>query len=363
VSLRKIENRFLMALLYITLLVRQRTKKSLRNVLRELPDELNKLYDSIMYRISSLDKDDAELAYKVLQWVAFAKEPLQAIAVQHAVSVTLNSTDIDEDDLIPIEDLVSICIGMITVDPSNIVRLVHYTAQKYLEERLRNGHIDITKVCLTYLGFDTFKEPSKDAESLRKRVSQYALIKYAARYWPEHAHADNEHLWASVVTTFQNQGTRDSFCQIERWNRGSWHPDANPFNKTLLHILAENGSSNVCRVVLGVLPYKNEGHIYTDIDARDNEGQTALVLAAQQGHLEIVKLLIDAGADLEARDKTFERASLCWAAMNGHITVVKILIDARASLNAEDKIWCTPLEWAARNRHANVAANRGKRRC
>lgn len=172
-----------MAQLHIGLLARQRTKNGIRSALEQLPDELPNLYDTIMDRISGPAKEDAELAQKVLQWITYAKEPLQATAIQHAVAVTPESTDLAEDDLVPIDDLVSICIGIVTVDrESGVMRLVHYTIQKYLELQWPKAHLDIARICLTYLSFDPLKEPCEDKKSLYRRVSQYALIRHAAKY-------------------------------------------------------------------------------------------------------------------------------------------------------------------------------------
>ena len=36
----------------------------------------------------------------------------------------------------------------------------------------------------------------------------------------------------------------------------------------------------------------------TDVNARDERGRTALLIAAEEGHVEIVKLLLKAGADV-----------------------------------------------------------------
>lgn len=45
-----------------------------------------------------------------------------------------------------------------------------------------------------------------------------------------------------------------------------------------------------------------------NINSKDEDGFTALHLAADRGHLEIVKLLIDAGADLDIKTDDEETA-------------------------------------------------------
>jgi hypothetical protein len=47
------------------------------------------------------------------------------------------------DDVYDIEDAISVCAGLVTVDKeSDIVRLVHYTTQKYFEHILPEWNPD-----------------------------------------------------------------------------------------------------------------------------------------------------------------------------------------------------------------------------
>ena len=83
-------------------------------------------------------------------------------------------------------------------------------------------------------------------------------------------------------------------------------------------------------------------------------GQTnALLLAAGRGHAQVVQALIDAGADLNAKSN-FDFTALMFAAMRGHAQVVRALIDAEADLNAKSNKGCTALMFAAERGHAQV---------
>ena len=82
-------------------------------------------------------------------------------------------------------------------------------------------------------------------------------------------------------------------------------------------------------------------------------GGTALIVAALFDRAEIVKLLCDAGADVNARNEEGETA-LIWAAMGGKIEIVKILIDAGADVNAKDNDGCTALWWALDEETARI---------
>lgn len=74
---------------------------------------------------------------------------------------------------------------------------------------------------------------------------------------------------------------------------------------------------------------RNDANSLT-VNSVDWDGLTALVPAANQGHEEIVKFLIEQGADLHAKDKDGVNP-LMEASVMGHTAVVKMLLDAGAS--------------------------------
>ena len=61
-----------------------------------------------------------------------------------------------------------------------------------------------------------------------------------------------------------------------------------------------------------------------DINLRNNEGSTALINAAADGHHQCVDLLIKANADINLKDK-YGRTALMRAARNGRHECIKLL--------------------------------------
>ena len=76
-------------------------------------------------------------------------------------------------------------------------------------------------------------------------------------------------------------------------------------------------------------------------------------VASQEDHLEIVRLLIDAGADLDKADD-FGRTQLLVASENGYLEVVELLIKAGAKLDMVDVYGVTPLYSACQYGHFEV---------
>ena len=66
-----------------------------------------------------------------------------------------------------------------------------------------------------------------------------------------------------------------------------------------------------------------------DVDAQDGHGQTALMVAAHQGHLGIVELLVARGARLNVVAK-YNLSALMLAVIAGHADVARRLVDAGA---------------------------------
>ena len=107
-----------------------------------LPKGLDDTYGSALERILPpyQHEDNANLAMRALKWVTFSRVYLNIEEIQHALAVAPASADIvrEPDDLVDIPKLISLCVGLVTLHKENRqIRLVHYTAQKYLEDRFK----------------------------------------------------------------------------------------------------------------------------------------------------------------------------------------------------------------------------------
>jgi ankyrin repeat protein len=83
----------------------------------------------------------------------------------------------------------------------------------------------------------------------------------------------------------------------------------------------------------------------TDVDARGNFSRTALHFAAQGGHCEVVRMLLEAGGDSSAEDEG-RGTPLHLAAKSGHGLVVKLLLDGGSNGNAIDMEGKSAIEYA-----------------
>jgi hypothetical protein len=68
-----------------------------------------------------------------------------------------------------------------------------------------------------------------------------------------------------------------------------------------------------------------------DVNAKTRYGATALSYACDKGHVEVIKLLIERGADVNVRDTFYGEVPLGWALSHGHVEVIKLLLDKGAA--------------------------------
>jgi ankyrin repeat protein len=94
--------------------------------------------------------------------------------------------------------------------------------------------------------------------------------------------------------------------------------------------------------------------------AAAEERHRALALAAQHGHSEIVRMLLDTGEDPNRYNPPGNHAHstpLHQAALGGHLAAVQLLVDRGARLDRRDKVHQgTPLGWAEHGGRNEVAA-------
>lgn len=124
-------------------------------------------------------------------------------------------------------------------------------------------------------------------------------------------------------------------------------PDCPLESGRVIHYAAIKGYKGVVKLLFD--------HDDTQIDMRNTNWETPLLLAAQFGHEEIVGLLLNTGkVDINAANSD-GCTSLILAARNGHTEVVKLLLGAsKTYVHIADSDGCTSLMCAARNGHKEM---------
>ena len=84
-----------------------------------------------------------------------------------------------------------------------------------------------------------------------------------------------------------------------------------------------------------------------EINCRDDLGDTPLILAARNGHLEMAQLLLEKGADVEATNSSNDTALISASERPDNAAVLKLLLDHGATINHKNELGRTALIEAA----------------
>ena len=123
---------------------------------------------------------------------------------------------------------------------------------------------------------------------------------------------------------------------------------------TPLIIAARDGKLDFVKVLL-----RYEANIEArgtiKIDGEVIEGCTALWIAAAKGHFDVVRLLIEQNAEVDGRTSS-NSTPLRAAAFDGHLDIVRCLVENGADVNARTNFNSTPLMLTCYNGHLDVAS-------
>ncbi|RYP07260.1 hypothetical protein DL765_009212 [Monosporascus sp. GIB2] len=315
---------FLLARLHTDLLLDKRTPKDVKSTLAKLSKgsaALHDAYGDALQRIEGQLDGDYELAKKVLSWITFAKRPLTTAEICCALAVEPDEKELDLENILEVEDLVSVCAGLVVVDQeSAVIRLVHYTAQQYFE-RINDtwcpaAPLHIATTCLTYLSFSAFRSGSCSTDrEFEERLRRSEFLDYAAKHWGQHMLAVQEEV-----------------CEL-----------------ACVHLTARFGLPRLSEELLARLG----GEIMIAVNAKDSWNQTPLFLAVGHGHYKMAKLLLDKGADVNAQGGKYGNP-LQAALYRGDEQVIKLLLDKGANVNTQGGLYGTALQAASYGGHEQI---------
>ncbi|KAK4078600.1 uncharacterized protein Triagg1_2931 [Trichoderma aggressivum f. europaeum] len=359
---------FLLAQLYLELLQDKINVKEIRQELQgfrtdargrgdnEKTKVLTYAYDKAIERINKQSPHMKSFAMKVLLWVTFAKRALTTSELRHALATERGMKTLDDEDLSDLGDMGRVCVGLVTVDEKNgVIQLVHYTTQEYFENTQSHWFPEADSVllgaCITYLSFKDFESGfcSTDDE-FERRKAQFPFCNYAASYWGDHA-PKNEKPAEEILEFLMHPAKVEASVQaqqaVKQYSSHAGYSQEVTRRVTALHLAAQFGLAELMRILLGE-QYK------CNPNSCDSHGQSPLLWATRNGHEDVIKLMIDANAALEVRDKEEGATPLIWAARKGYKNVVELLLERGGEINAKDNYGRTPLSLAALHKHKSI---------
>ncbi|RYP68260.1 hypothetical protein DL771_006762 [Monosporascus sp. 5C6A] len=362
------EGQFLWLKMQEDYLRKGKNKKQLEDAIASTPAGLERLYDRSWERITCLQGNDRARAVSLLRWAASALRPLTVCEITEAVLIDENYDDFPIDELPDSVDqayidseISGLCGPLLEVrhnptDPSpelGTVHLAHFSVKQYLlcnitargdllaNEILRasNEAIESTalaKLCLRYINFRRVWQGTPE-----DRSSPFGMWfrDYAAGSWYHHAIAgvaDDAATNSLVNALFDmSNPTWDSWRRYfdendEGLAKDEAADEASPPNP--LYYASRLGLTTTLKYLLTERKY----------DAKSTEGRMALGTSCERGNVEVVKLLLENGADLTITKKD-GWTPLHAASVNGHVEVVKLLLEKGADVTTADNNGNTPL--------------------
>ncbi|EGN97177.1 hypothetical protein SERLA73DRAFT_10382, partial [Serpula lacrymans var. lacrymans S7.3] len=312
--IREAQGMFLLSRMHVDLLAHQVTRNDIRLALENLPKEVGGAYDKTMKRI--YEGRYGELAKK-------------------AITLIINA-----DDLVDKETIMEACAGILIADENtDVCRLVHYSAQEYLVKRgdwaFPDPQAQITNICLDALSVF----PPKDVRLIDLYRGQ-GFIFYARQNWGRHARSIEKTIPMVIREFLSCEANVENALKLihSRYFKGG----------SALHLCAYFGLEQTIDYLLG-----NDAAVC--VNPKDNNRDTPLSQAAFQGHVEIVKLLLERD-DVDADSKNNGGwVPLLRAAYRGHVEIVKLLLARdRIDVDSKDDHGWTPLMRAAYQGHVDI---------
>ncbi|KAG6980589.1 Ankyrin repeat domain-containing protein 50 [Fusarium oxysporum f. sp. conglutinans] len=340
--------------------------KKIKNEIYSIPPELDDLYHDLIRNI-----DERPASLKLIQWICFAVRPLSLDELRWAMIIDADCPCKSLQECKNTEDYISdsermkrrvqtLSRGLAEVTSgAKVVQFIHQSVKEFFTEKglsalnettnpdivVGIAHHRLSRTCIRYLAME---EIGQSASYKPYHLEfEFPFLHYATTSWVAHTKQSDARSVPQEDLLEYFAGPSNTL--MERWIwiyriLEKYSTDCPPEETSLVHVLSRYGVVGALRTIL-----EKADKVGINIDGKDSDGRTPLLLAAAHRHKAVVRLLLDRGAHAEVADKIEGRTPLWWAVERGHEAVVRLLLDWDASIEAADKDGRTPLSYAVEN--------------
>ena len=369
--LKEMENRtYLWLFLTIDIIEKSpsrfRRKSDIDSLLSNLPLEISDAYEKILGR--SEDEDKARI---LLELIVTATRTLTLEEANMALAIATQGESCRSQRALELWPLQSFTItvqnmcGLFVSIHDGKLFLIHQTAKEFLikTSKSSSGHTSrwkgcldmaaahgtMSRICLDYLNFEDVASDNQselDEDSYIEPNSKSCFLDYAAKNWFTHYTSQPAELAKNAI------GAAQRLCTIP-FPQGNWFKIY-----CTSRYLDTTGWTDLGIASLLGLPHVAERFLNerAEINALTGEFGDALQVASTEGHQEVVRMLLDKGADVNAQgyDHYGNGNALQGASVNGHDKIVRMLLDKGADVNAQGGIFDNALYAASLKGHDKI---------
>jgi hypothetical protein len=345
-----------------------KTMRDIREALNNLPEGLHETYENILGKVAP---GCIDIVRQTLQWLVCDVSTMTLAELHECLAIEEGMDHIDEEaQLSSPMDIYDLCGSLIAITAEGEVILAHLSVKDYLlSDAIKHGKasafaLSLPEVnaensfkCLTYLSFKEFQTgPAPTADDFESRLLAHPFLEHASRWWATYAKNTG---YSSVelqnrVMSFFASSSRPQFMSwlqvicsqvvlraqdlkrtaIKKQKRRFYYY---PKHATSLYYAASFGIEHVVKGLL------EEG---AEIDGTGGRlGATAFHAAALRGHVKVMNILFQKGADPNKVD-FINQTALQSAALVNNPEVIKYLLEHGANPLARDDRRKTPYDWA-----------------
>lgn len=176
---------FLWVRLILDELHQMTTDAAIISCLTSLPANLSQIHDRTLRGINSLPSDQLELSKEIFRWTVFARRPLVVAELTFALKPRFGQ-------LMNLKlEIKRCCGGLIVVDESDRVRLLHMTVGEHARQtfaffffgRSDVAHAAIARLCLGLIPL------FENVSNTEPNFEENPLLLYSCLYWSQHLQA------------------------------------------------------------------------------------------------------------------------------------------------------------------------------
>ncbi|PSR80200.1 ankyrin repeat protein [Coniella lustricola] len=302
-----------------------RSWSEINEILRHIPKGLGGIYQRLLQQIG-----DKDALVPILQWVVLAARPLTLEELTVAAEIKTTST-------LPVAQITKNQLrlgGLLVKVEGDVVNLVHESAKEFFQ----SDQVNVKGINMFHMGQETHRtlmqtclahvERGYGSPGRTHEMSGHdPFLSYASQYWPVHFHHAMHVI--DAPSEFSRPFFRVDSPIRDEWWKAYWKQEKNggsPPSFTLLHLAAYFGNVPWAKLLISK-------HARL-ISRKDNYGRTPLSWAVNQGHREMVELLLEHGARVNFKDRSMLTA-LHIAVTGQHRDVVPLLLEHGAHLEAK----------------------------